>query len=154
MDLSQLSSLGTVALYAATFGFAFVSGVIPFVLNIELYLLAVAALTNAPAPAIVGLATAGQTAAKIVLYLVGRGALNIKWVKRAAASKAMGAFEKRPGSGLGVVAVSSLVGIPPLYAVSLVAGTLRLPFAAFTALIIVGRTIRFGAVYLAPGLFK
>lgn len=154
MDFSQLSSLGTVALYAATFGFAFVSGIIPFVLNLELYLLAVAALTSAPAPAIVGLATAGQTLAKIILYFVGKGALNLTWVKRAAASKAMGAFEKRPGSGLGIVAVSSVLGIPPLYAVSLVAGTLRLPFAAFAALIIVGRTIRFGSVYLAPGLFK
>ena len=154
MDYSNLSSLGTAALYAATFGFAFVSGVIPFVLNIELYLLAVAAFTDAPAAAIVGLATAGQTAAKLVLYLVGRGALNIRWVKKGAASKAAGAFAKRPGRGLGVVALSSVVGIPPLYAVSLVAGTLRLPPAAFTLIIVAGRLGRFSAVYLAPGLFK
>lgn len=154
MDYSNLSSLGTVALYAATFGFAFLSGVIPFVLNIELYLLAVAALTDAPAAAIVGLATAGQTAAKLVLYLVGKGALNIRWVKKSASSKAAGAFAKRPGGGLGVVAVSSVIGFPPLYAVSLLAGTLRLPLAAFTVVIIVGRAIRFGAVYLVPGLFR
>jgi membrane protein YqaA with SNARE-associated domain len=154
MDYSNLSSLGTAALYAATFGFAFVSGVIPFVLNIELYLLAVAAFTDAPAAAIVGLATAGQTAAKLVLYLVGRGALNIRWVKKGAASKAAGAFAKRPGTGLGIVALSSVVGIPPLYAVSLVAGTLRLPPAAFTVIIVAGRLGRFTAVYLAPGLFK
>jgi membrane protein YqaA with SNARE-associated domain len=38
--------------------------------------------------------------------------------------------------------------------VSLVAGTIRLPLAAFTAIIIVGRVIRFAAVYLAPNLFK
>ncbi len=154
MDYSNLSSLGTAALYAATFGFAFVSGVIPFVLNIELYLLAVAAFTDAPAAAIVGLATAGQTAAKLVLYLVGRGALNVRWVKKSAASKAAGAFAKHPGRGLGVVALSSVVGIPPLYAVSLVAGTLRLPPAAFTLIIVAGRLVRFSAVYLAPGLFK
>jgi membrane protein YqaA with SNARE-associated domain len=154
LDFSNVSSLGTAALYAATLTFAFVSGVIPFVLNIELYLLAVAALTDAPAPAIVGLATAGQTAAKVILYLVGKGALNIKWVKRAAASKAMGAFEKRPGGGLGVVAVSSVIGFPPLYAVSLVAGTLRLPLAAFTVLVGAGMAIRFAAIFLFPGLFK
>jgi membrane protein YqaA with SNARE-associated domain len=154
MDYSNLSSLGTAALYAATFGFAFVSGVIPFVLNIELYLLAVAAFTDAPAPAIVGLATAGQTAAKLVLYLVGKGALNIKWVKQSAASKAAGAFAKHPGRGFGVVALSSVVGIPPLYAVSLVAGTLRLPPVAFTLIIVAGRLVRLSAVYLAPGLFK
>ena len=154
MDYSSLSSLSTVALYAATFGFAFLSGVIPFVLNIELYLIAVAALTGAPAAAIVGLATAGQTAAKLVLYLVGKGALNFRWVKKSASSKAAGAFAKRPGGGLGIVAVSSVVGFPPLYAVALVAGTLRLPLAAFTAIIIVGRTLRFGAIYLVPWLFK
>ena len=154
MDFSSLSSLGTAALWAATFAFALVSGIIPFVLNIELYLLAVAALTDASPFAIVGLATAGQTLAKVILYLVGKGALNIKWVKKSPASKAADAFAKRPGSGLGIVAVSSVLGIPPLYAVSLVAGTLRLPFAVFAALIIVGRTIRFGSVYLAPGLFK
>lgn len=152
-DYSHLASLGTVALYAATFGFAFVSGVIPFVLNIELYLLAVAALTDAPAVAIVGLATAGQTAAKLVLYLVGKGALNLTWVKKSASSKAAGAFAKRPGSGLSIVAASAVIGFPPLYAVSLVAGTLRLPIASFTVIIVIGRVIRFATVYLAPGLF-
>ena len=154
MDFSQLGTLGTTALYAATFTLALVSGIIPFVFNIELYLLAVATLTDAPAAAIVGLATAGQTIAKVILYLVGRGALNIKWVKKSASSKAAGAFAKRPNSGLGVVAFSAAVGFPPLYAVSLVAGTLRLPAIAFTVIIVVGRLIRFGGVYLAPELFK
>jgi membrane protein YqaA with SNARE-associated domain len=154
VDFSNLSSLGTAALCAATFAFALVSGVIPFVLNIELYLLAVAALTDASPFAIVGLATAGQTLAKVILYLVGKGALNIKWVKAGAASKAADAFAKRPGSGLGIVAVSSVVGFPPLYGVSLVAGTLRLPLVAFAVIVVAGRLIRFSGVYLAPGLFK
>jgi membrane protein YqaA with SNARE-associated domain len=154
VDTSYLPGLSTAALFAATFAFAFVSGVIPFVLNIELYLLAVAALTDAPAPAIVGLATAGQTVAKVILYLVGRGALNIKWVKKSASSKAAGAFAKRPGSGLGIVALSAVVGFPPLYGVALIAGTLRLPLVAFTVLIIIGRLIRFGGIYLVPGLFR
>ena len=154
MDFGDLSSLSTAALWTATFVFALVSGIIPFVLNIELYLLAVAALTDAPPVAIVGLATAGQTLAKCVLYLVGKGALNVKWVKRSAESKAATAFAKHPRGGLGIVALSSVVGIPPLYATSLVAGTLRLPFVPFAAIIIVGRVIRFGAVYLAPNLLK
>jgi membrane protein YqaA with SNARE-associated domain len=154
LDYSNLSSLGTAALYAATFGFAFVSGVIPFVLNIELYLLAVGAFTDASAVAVVGLAAAGQTAAKLVLYLVGKGALNLTWVKKSAASKAAGAFAKRPRSGLGVVAASAAIGVPPLYAVSLVAGTLRLPVVAFTLIIFAGMVLRLSAIYLAPGLFK
>ena len=154
MDFSNLSSLSTAALWAATFAFALVSGIIPFVLNIELYLLAVATLTNASPAAIVGLATAGQTLAKLLLYLVGKGALNIKWVKRSAASKAADAFAKRPGSGLSIVAFSAVVGFPPLYGVSLVAGTLRLPVVAFTVIIVVGRLIRFGGIYLVPELFR
>jgi len=154
LDYSTLSSFGTVTLYGVTFGLAFLSGVIPFVLNIELYLLAVAAFTDAPAAAVVGLATAGQTAAKLVLYLVGKGALNVKWVRKSAASKAAGAFAKRPGSGLSVVAASAVVGFPPLYAVSLVAGMLRLPLVAFTVIILAGRLVRFSAIYLVPGLFK
>ena len=144
MDFSNLSSLSTAALWAATFAFGLVSGIIPFVLNIELYLLAVAAFTDASAVPVVGLATAGQTLAKVILYLVGKGALNIKWVKKSAASKAADAFAKRPGSGLGIVALSAVVGFPPLYGVALVSGALRLPAVAFTVIIFIGRLIRFG----------
>jgi membrane protein YqaA with SNARE-associated domain len=154
VDTSSLPALSTAALFAATFTFALVSGLIPFVLNIELYLLAVATFTDASAAAIVGLATAGQSIAKFILYLVGRGALNITWVKKSASSKAAGAFAKRPNSGLSVVALSAVVGFPPLYAVSLVAGTLRLPLIAFTVIIVIGRLIRFGGIYLAPELFR
>jgi membrane protein YqaA with SNARE-associated domain len=154
MDTASLPTLSTAALWTSTFLFALVSGIIPFVLNIELYLVAVATLTDASAVPIVGLATAGQTIAKLILYLVGKGALNIAWVKRGAASKAAGAFAKRPNNGLSIVALSSVIGFPPLYAVSLVAGTLRLPVIAFTIIIIIGRVIRFGGIYLTPQLFK
>lgn len=154
MAAADLAALSTAALWAATFLTALVSGLIPFVISIELYLLAVAALTDASPVAIVGLATAGQSLAKFVLYQAGRGALNISWIRRGAASKAVSAFEKRPGSGLSVVAFSSVTGFPPLYGVSLIAGTLRLPLISFMTIITAGRIIRFGAVYLAPGLFR
>jgi membrane protein YqaA with SNARE-associated domain len=154
LDTSYLPSLSNTALCIATFFLALASGIIPFVFNLELYLLAVATLTDAPAVAIVGLATAGQTIAKFILYQVGKGALNVKWVKKSASSKAAGAFAKRPGSGLGIVAFSAVVGFPPLYGVSLVAGMLRLPAVAFVVLIVIGRLIRFGGIYLAPGLFR
>lgn len=154
MDYSSLSAYGAAALWAATFAFAFVGGVVPFVLNVEIYLLAVAALTDASPVPIVGLATAGQTLAKYVLYQVGRGSLNVRWVKKAAASKAADAFARRPGGSLTVVAASASIGFPPLYAVALMAGSLRLPQAAFLIIVIVGRVMRFGAVYLVPELFR
>jgi hypothetical protein len=50
--------------------------------------------------------------------------------------------------------VSAVVGFPPLYGVALVAGALRLPAVAFTVIIFIGRLIRFGSIYLTPGLFK
>jgi membrane protein YqaA with SNARE-associated domain len=150
----DLQALTTAAVCTATFLLAFGSGIIPFVFNMELYLLAVATLSDASPIAIVGLATTGQTIAKLLLYLVGNGALNIKWVKRSAASNAAEAFAKRRGSSLSIVAFSAVTGFPPLYGVSLVAGALRLPLTAFTIIIVVGRLIRFGSIYLIPGLFR
>jgi membrane protein YqaA with SNARE-associated domain len=154
VDPTSLRELGTAALWAATFGFALVSGVVPWVLNIELYLIAVATLTDASPVAIVGLSTAGQTLAKYILYLVGRGSLNVSWIKRGTMSKAAEIFTKRPNSGLGIVAVSSVTGFPPLYGVALVAGALRLPVVPYMVAITLGRIVRFGACYLAPGFVK
>jgi len=153
VSFSDLPALSTAALWAVTFLIALVSGLIPFVINIELYLLAVAALTKASPVAIVALTTAGQMLAKFILYLVGRGALNWKWIRRGAASKAAEAFAKHPASGITVVAVSAVTGFPPFYGVSLMAGTLRFPLVAFLTVGTIGRLLRFGAVYLLPSLF-
>jgi membrane protein YqaA with SNARE-associated domain len=153
VSFSDLPALGTVALWTATFLIALVSGLIPFVLNIELYLLAVATLTKASPVAIVALTTAGQMLAKFILYQVGRGALNVKWIRRGTMSKAADAFVKHPASSMTVVAVSALTGFPPFYGVSLMAGTLRLPLVSFLTVGTVCRVIRFGAVYWAPSLF-
>ena len=70
MRALDLPAMSTAALRAATFFLAFGSGIIPFVFNLELYLLAVATFTDASALAIVGLATAGQTIAKFLVYFV------------------------------------------------------------------------------------
>jgi len=153
VDVSDVRNLGTVALGAVTFLVALASGLIPYVLNIELYLLAVAALTDASPLPIVGLTTAGQTVAKLILYQAGRRALNLKWIRRGAASKVAGVFARHPGGSMAIVAASALTGFPPLYGVSLMAGTLRLSVSAFVAIVVVGRVVRFSAVYLAPGLF-
>ena len=154
MDPSQLRDVGTAALWGGTFVFALVSGVVPWVLNIEVYLIAVATLTDASPVAIVGLSTAGQSLAKYILYLVGKGSLNISWIKRSASSKAAEAFTKRPGSGTAIVAVSSVTGFPPLYGVALIAGALRLPVVSYLVAITLGRIVRFGACYLAPDYLK
>lgn len=151
MYLPALHDLTMPALYAATFLMAFLSGVVPFVINIELYLVAVAALSRAPAPLMVGLAVAGQMLAKTVLYFAGKGVLKfrfIRWERQEAAART---FERYRRHSLAVVALSSVTGFPPFYGISLLAGALRLPLAAFLVVGTFGRIVRFTVVYLAPG---
>jgi membrane protein YqaA with SNARE-associated domain len=145
--------LSTLALYAATFLMGLVSGTIPFVINLEIYLLGVAALSKAPAPAIVGLAAAGQMLAAYLLYLAGRGVLGAKFVRWKRREAAVKAFEKYRAHSLALVAVSSITGIPPFYGVSLAAGTVRFPLARFLIVGVIGRVVRFTLVYLAPAWF-
>ncbi len=154
MNAADLHALGTPALWAASFLIALVSGLIPFVISIEVYLVAVAAFTDASPVAIVGLTTAGQMLAKYILYRAGQGAINVKWIKRNAMAKATEAFERRPGSAMAIVAVSSLTGFPPLYGVALVAGALRVRLPMFLVVCTIGRIVRFGACYWAPSLFQ
>jgi membrane protein YqaA with SNARE-associated domain len=147
------SALGTAALWAATFLLALASGLVPFVVNMELYLIGVAVLTDASPLPIVALATTGQMLGKFAVFEVGRGALNVAWIRRRAESSSMAAFARRPGAGLAVMATSSVTGVPPFFAVSFVAGSLGMPLARFLTVGTAGRVIRFSAVLLVPGLF-
>lgn len=154
MDLDHLRSLGTIALCATTFVFALVSGLVPYVLSLEVYLVAVSALTNAPLVPVVGLSVLGQTLSKYVLFLVGRGTLNLSWVKRGAVSKVAEVFARHPHGSLGVIATSAAFAVPPIYPVSLVAGTLGVPRMAFVVIVALGSLVRYTALFLAPGLFR
>ena len=154
MSAFDPSGPGTAALWAATFLFALGSGLVPFVFNTELYILGVAVLTDASPAAIIALMTAGQMLGKFAVYEAGRGSLNVKWIQRRATSKAAAAFARRPANGFVTLALSSVTGVPPFYAVSFMAGALRLPAAAFLAIGTTGRVIRFTAVFLFPELFR
>jgi membrane protein YqaA with SNARE-associated domain len=146
-----LHDLTLPALYAATFVVAFVSGIVPFVINIELILVAIAALSRAPAPAIVGLAVAGQMLAKFFLYQAGRGALKLKFIRWERRDAAAATFEKYRRHSLALVGFSAVTGFPPFYGISLLAGAVRLPLASFLVVGTAGRVVRFTIVYLAPG---
>jgi membrane protein YqaA with SNARE-associated domain len=154
MPALHVLALSTAALWAVTFLLALASGLVPFVINTELFLLGVAALTDASPVAIVALAVSGQMLGKFAVYQVGRGALNVAWVRRGATSSAAKAFAMHPANGLAVLALSSVTGVPPFYGVSFMAGTLRLPPATFLVIGTIGRVIRFGAIFLAPQLFR
>ena len=154
MTAHDLGALATPTLLAVTFLLALVSGLVPFVINMELYLLAVMLLTDASPVAVVSLMTMGQMLGKLCVYHVGRGSLSLAWIRRRAVSRAAAVFASRPANGVAVMAMSSVTGFPPFYATSFMAGVLRLPVAAFLVIGTAGRLLRFSAVVAFPALFR
>jgi len=154
LETLDLPALSTAALCATTFLLALASGLVPFVINTELYLLGVATLTSASPVLMVAPATTGQVVGKWVVFRVGQGALNIEWVRRIGSSKAVTTFAGRPANTVGILALSSVTGVPPFYGVSFLAGALRMPALLFLIVGTIGRVIRFSAVFMTPELFR
>jgi len=130
------------------------SGLVP-ALNTEAYLLALAALAPPQAlPAAVIGVTAGQMAAKSLLYGVGSGAMSARPFRAseariAALTKRLA--ELRVSTAL-VVFASAVTGVPPFYLVSVAAGSLRYSLARFLLVGGSGRLLRFAAVVALPRL--
>jgi membrane protein YqaA with SNARE-associated domain len=155
-------------------GFGVVSAVVP-VANAEAYIVAsqMTALAGA-VPIAVGVAI-GQTVGKLLLFLGVRRGREFA-VFRRRQHKAQARFtgptavrvrallarlldlvgQKR--WGLPIVLLAAVVGIPPLYAVALLAGATRMPALGFALTVLVGRLARFvlvatGSVSLSHWLF-
>ena len=139
-----------VSVWVATLGMSFLSGFVPLV-NIEAYLLGAAALLPGISPLVVVVPAAlGQMAAKAVLFLGGRGLVNLplRFRDRAlAAASRLGT--RRPPA---FVFTSALTGLPPFYVVSVAAGMLGFRPGPFLLAGLAGRLLRFGAVFALPGL--
>ena len=153
MATAELLNLS--GIYAGTFLFCAVSGVVPF-MNAELFLLYVGATANhGQLPALVLLAALGQISAKSLLYYGGRGVLKLPEGRGRARIEALRARlsggRRTAGS---VTFVSALTGLPPFYAISVIAGTLGWPFLRFVLYGTAGRVLRFSAVLFLPGLLK
>lgn len=144
-----------------TFLFCLIGAVVP-VFNAEAYLLVAAGTMTTP-PVLLALAAAtGQVLGKMLFYLLGYGAVRSPWLQRRAASK--GRFvevmrgvsqwcDVHRGRALAVVAVSATLGLPPIAATSVLAGTLRMRWWVFALTAWVGRFLRFLLVLRVPGLF-
>ncbi len=144
-----------------TFVFCLLGAVVP-VLNAEAYLLVAAGTMSTPMVVLAAAAATGQVLGKMLFYLFGYGAVRSPWLQRQAASK--GRFvrwmrtvsqwcEVNPGRAFGVVALSALVGLPPIAATSVLAGTLRMRWWVFALTAWAGRFLRFLLVLHVPGLF-
>lgn len=146
-------------LLALLFGLA--SALFP-VLNVELYLVGAATAMSSDG-ALFAMATAagfGQTVGKIAYYYMGRGALDIPWLRRKAEKPSRWServagwrskAEGRPWWTAGLIGVSSLISIPPFMVICVLAGTVRMPLVTFVAVTFVTRTARFLLPVYAPG---
>jgi membrane protein YqaA with SNARE-associated domain len=136
----------------ATFLYCVASGLVP-ILNAEIFLVGVAAISPDKSVAAVAILGAlGQMIAKSGMYLGGRGMLKLPLGKRRADLDAVQARIERWRSKDLLVFVSASVGLPPFFAVSIFAGTLRFPFVRFMLAGFLGRLLRFGLVVAVPAI--
>jgi membrane protein YqaA with SNARE-associated domain len=148
-------------------GFGTVSAVVP-VVNAEAYVVGsqVSAIAGA-VPIAVGVGI-GQTFGKLILFLSVRQGKNLPFIRhrRAAARRAaVGPFRARMRAviarllelvgqkrwGLPIVLLAAVVGLPPLYAVALLAGATTMRTLWFTLVVLVGRVARFVLLALGVG---
>lgn len=135
-----------------TFVYCVVSGFVP-VVNAELFLVGVAAVApRSSLPTLALLAAAGQMVSKSGMYLAGRGVLALPKGKRKADLEAIRARVERWRSKDLFVFVSASLGLPPLFATAILAGTLRLSFPRFVVAGLLGRFVRFGLITAIPPL--
>ena len=133
--------------------FAFVSAILPWV-NAEVLILSLPAIAGSRAELamFVLIATAGQMAGKCVIYWVARhgGVFPSMWIARRM-ERWRERAAARPSSSIALIAASSLVGIPPFYAMSVVAGALKMNFGSFFVAGACGRLVRFFALAFLSG---
>jgi membrane protein YqaA with SNARE-associated domain len=139
---------------AGCFVVALVSAVLPWV-NAEVLMLAALPFARSPLhlALLVALMTMGQMTGKSAMYWFSRrAALKPTPRVRDAMARWKGRLDRHPRSALGVVLVSSAVGIPPFYMVSIVAGALNIAFGRFLMVGTFGRLVHFAVLALVPQL--
>jgi membrane protein YqaA with SNARE-associated domain len=161
------------ALVGLIFGVAFGSAVVPLI-SIEMFVLGMCARWPDMSFWIVGLAVAvGQVLGKLVYFYAARGDIHLpKFLHRRPSDK-QGRLKRWFGPGTrmyrwgdwihvkcrahpnwmaGTHAVSSLVGVPPFMATSVLAGLAGMSTAMFVVTGMVGRFARFSFLAASPGM--
>lgn len=140
-------------------GVGVVSAIVPLV-NAETYVVATrVSLSAGPLPIVLGVAL-GQTIGKVLLFLAVRRGKQSRFFKRerrrlreAPAGGARASFRRFVAAllalvgqkrwGLPIVLLAAVTGIPPLYAVALLAGATRMRVGWFALMVLIGRFVRF-----------
>ncbi|TDQ00491.1 hypothetical protein [Labedaea rhizosphaerae] len=153
-----------------TFGLAFLLAVFPFG-SIELFVVGLVVREPEIPWLALGVCTAaGQVLGKVVHYYAARGVVRLPaftradakpqekertgWRARAAdwMAMAMDRAQERPGWMFGVFSVSTVVGLPPFGATTVLAGVVKMRMPVFLAVALPGRCIRYCALAAAPPL--
>lgn len=162
------------------FGVAFGSAVFPL-LSIELFVIGlVTQQPNIPWLMLGAVVAVGQVTGKLIYYYAGRGSLRLpaflhRWRERHCAERPLSdrrlrwqlrtkrlrmlvdALRERchrhPRWMVGAYSVSSVVGLPPFMATTVLAGLARMRLSAFLSAGILGRFVRFSTLAAAPALF-
>jgi membrane protein YqaA with SNARE-associated domain len=136
------------------FGLAVASAVFPWV-NAEVIVLSLPAVAPSKAALVVLLlvATAGQMTGKCFLYWASRkGNRVLRGRAGELLSKWRAYLETRPSRAVALVLVSSIVGLPPFYLMTILAGALKMNFLTYLTAGTAGRLVRFGALVTLPHL--
>ncbi|MFD9896519.1 hypothetical protein [Amycolatopsis sp. NPDC058986] len=160
-----------------TLGVAFGSAIVPLI-NVEVFLLGlVASHPDLHWLALGAVVAVGQIAGKLLYFLAARGSIKLprflhdrlhrerppsprrdRWRMRTKRIRGwLDALRERchrhPHWMAGTYGVSSIVGLPPFMATSVLAGLVRMRLATFLTAGIAGRWIRFSLLAASPALF-
>jgi membrane protein YqaA with SNARE-associated domain len=164
--------------FCLTLGVAFGSALVP-VISIEVFVLGLMSSQPAVQWFLVGAAVAlGQVAGKLLYYLAARGSIRLppvlhdrlhrerppaRWRDRLRAHTKWlrGKLEavrerchRHPHWMTGTYAVSSLLGLPPYMATTVLAGLADMRMSTFIAAGVTGRFIRYSVLAASPALFN
>ena len=155
MDFEFEEIITKVGLYLATFIICLVSGILPLV-QAEAYLISISAISSkSVALPIILISTFAQMLAKTIMYLAGRGFLNLpigKYEKKI--DKVREKFTKWENKTDLFIFISAFTGFPPFFTVSILSGILKLNLKRFFIFGFFGRFVRFSIVVLFPQLIK
>ncbi len=159
-----------------TLGVSFGSALLPLV-SIEIFLVGLAMQEpHIPWLALGAVVAVGQVGGKLLYYYAAKGQLRLpRWLPRRREAGPPSArrirwqlrtkrlrgwveslrekCHRHPRWMVGTYGISSVLGMPPFMATSVLAGMVRMSLSAFVGAGLVGRFIRFSAVAASPALF-
>jgi membrane protein YqaA with SNARE-associated domain len=139
---------------AGYYTLAVVSAVVPWV-NAEVVMLSAVPLARSPIQlgVLVALVTLGQMTGKSIMYWISRNATRPRAPHlQNAINRWRDRLQRHPRSALGVMLISSTIGLPPFYLVAMAAGALNVAFGRFLAVGTVGRLVHFALLAFVPRL--